>query len=64
MKYWITTALLSVAWVGGNFGIMYLHTHAQNDALDQIYGQVAGFGVVLIWTCAIFWRFKKKSEQS
>jgi len=49
MKYWLITFGASVAWVALDLGIMYLHTRAQNDALDEKYGQVAGVGFVVIW---------------
>ena len=59
MKYWLVTFLVSAGWAGGVLGIMYLHTHAQNDALDEKYGQLAGVGFVVVWAFAIFRRWKK-----
>jgi len=61
MKYWMFTFLASLAWASGVLGIMYLHTHAQNDALDAMYGQIAGIGFVGIWAFSIFRRWKKRT---
>ena len=61
VKYWVVTLSASVAWAGAVLGLMYLHTHAQNDALDEKYGQVAGCGFVLVWAFALLYRWKKKT---
>jgi membrane protein DedA with SNARE-associated domain len=61
MKYWLVTLSASVGWAGSVIGIMYLHTHAQNDALDAKYGQLAGVGFVFVWAFAILRRWKKKA---
>jgi hypothetical protein len=64
MKYWGVTAIVSLAWLGIVTGAMYLHTHAQNDALDEKYGQLAGFGLVGIWAFAIFRRWKQRAAEN
>jgi hypothetical protein len=62
MKYWGITLALSLLWAGVMFGVTYLITRFQNDALDQKLGQITGFGFAAIWMIAIFRNFKKQTD--
>ncbi len=68
LKWWQKGIGLSFLWIGLVFGVMWLHTGAKNDRIDDLYGQfggmVLGFGwmvaIVLHWT---FWRQRVLTAQ-
>lgn len=42
------TILIALAWTGLFFGVDYLLTGMHNDAVDDIFGRVAGMGAGVI----------------
>jgi hypothetical protein len=61
MKYWLMTLVISLLWVIGILGTMWLHAAGDDALLRQKYVQLALCGFLVIWAFASFLRIIRKS---
>ncbi|HEY2464431.1 MAG TPA: hypothetical protein VGI32_10240 [Steroidobacteraceae bacterium] len=71
MRWWTKALIYSVIWVGIVIAIGYVHTDvflaaqitpAQDEAISDKYGEIAGFGVVWVWLACflVFWWSRRR----
>ena len=55
VKWWQKGIGLSLLWIGLVFGVMWLHTGAKNDRIDELYGTVGGMVFGFGWVVAVIY---------
>jgi hypothetical protein len=68
LKWWQKGIALSLLWIGLVFGVMWLHTGAKSDQIDELYGTVGGMVLGFGWVVAAvyhlaFWRQRVLTAQ-
>jgi hypothetical protein len=63
MQWWTKRLVFSVIWLGIVVAVAYIHTEvllggnitpAQDEAISQMYGIAAGFGLAVFWVICFF----------
>jgi tryptophan-rich sensory protein len=63
MRWWTKGLILSVVWLAVVVAAGYIHTEvflagqttqAQDEAISEMYGMAAGFGLAVVWVICFF----------